>query len=77
PNDADVLGALGQAYSRAGNRPQALRLFRQALQADKGGNNSSKWQSLIKSNSYWLAIDEGDKALKAGNLALAQQKYQQ
>ncbi|HAT4998545.1 TPA: cellulose biosynthesis protein BcsC [Serratia marcescens] len=77
PNDAEVLGALGQAYSRAGNRPQALKLFRQALAADKNGYDSGKWQSLIKSTSYWLAIDEGDKALKAGNLALARQKYQQ
>ncbi len=77
PNDAEVLGALGQAYSRAGNRPQALKLFRQALAADKSGYGSGKWQSLIKSTGYWLAIDEGDKALKAGNLALARQKYQQ
>lgn len=77
PNDAEVLGALGQAYSRAGNRPQALKLFRQALAADTNGYDSGKWQSLIKSTSYWLAIDEGDKALKAGNLALARQKYQQ
>ena len=77
PNDAEVLGALGQAYSRAGDRPQALKLFRQALAADKNGYGSGKWQSLIKSTSYWLAIDEGDKALKPGNLALARQKYQQ
>lgn len=77
PNDAEVLGALGQAYSRASNRPQALKLFRQALAADTNGYDSGKWQSLIKSTSYWLAIDEGDKALKAGNLALARQKYQQ
>lgn len=77
PNDAEVLGALGQAYSRAGNRPQALKLFRQALAADKNGYDSGKWQSLIKSTGYWLAIDEGDKALKAGNLTLARQKYQQ
>lgn len=77
PNDAEVLGALGQAYSRAGNRPQALKLFRQALAADKNGYDSGKWQSLIKSTGYWLAIDEGDKALKAGNLSLARQKYQQ
>lgn len=72
-----MLGALGQAYSRAGNRPQALKLFRQALAADKNGYDSGKWQSLIKSTGYWLAIDEGDKALKAGNLTLARQKYQQ
>ncbi|CAI1067062.1 cellulose synthase complex outer membrane protein BcsC [Serratia ficaria] len=77
PNDGEVLGALGQAYSRAGNRPQALKLYRQALEADKDGYSSGKWRSLIKSTGYWLAIDEGDKALQAGNLALARQKYQQ
>ena len=64
-------GRARRAYSRAGNRPQALKLFRRALAADKNGYDSGKWQSLIKSTGYWLAIDEGDKALKAGNLTLA------
>ncbi|HEJ9095923.1 TPA: cellulose synthase complex outer membrane protein BcsC [Serratia odorifera] len=77
PDDPEVLGALGLAYARAGNRPRALTLFRQAQQADKNGYGASKWQSLINTNRYWLAIDEGDKALKANNLSLAQQKYQQ
>lgn len=76
PNDAEVLGALGLAYSRAGDRPQALRLFEQAAKVE-GNNNSDKWQSLIKSTRYWITVDEGDKALKANNLPLAQQKYQQ
>ncbi|TQI78196.1 tetratricopeptide repeat protein [Serratia fonticola] len=77
PNDAQVLGALGLAYSRAGNRQQALNLFQQAQKADKDNYDSGKWQSLIQSTRYWLAIDAGDKALKANNLPLAQQKYQQ
>ncbi|AHG20401.1 cellulose synthase [Chania multitudinisentens RB-25] len=77
PDDAQVLGALGLAYSRAGNRQKALSLFLQAQEADKNGYDSSKWQSLIKSSRYWLAIDGGDKALKANDLPLAQQKYQQ
>lgn len=75
PDDPEVLGALGLAYARAGNRAQAIALFRQAQQADKSGYDGGKWQSLIKTNSYWLAVAEGDRALKAGNLARAQQQY--
>ncbi|HDV6782693.1 TPA: cellulose biosynthesis protein BcsC [Yersinia enterocolitica] len=77
PNDPEILGALGLAYARAGDRAQALRLFEQAQKSDKDGLKSDKWASLIKTNRYWLLNDEGDKALKAGNTALAQQKYQQ
>ncbi|MFQ6260099.1 cellulose synthase complex outer membrane protein BcsC [Yersinia enterocolitica] len=77
PNDPEILGALGLAYARAGDRTQALRLFEQAQKSDKDGLKSDKWASLIKTNRYWLLNDEGDKALKTGNTALAQQKYQQ
>ncbi|HDM8432508.1 TPA: cellulose biosynthesis protein BcsC [Yersinia enterocolitica] len=77
PNDPEILGALGLAYARAGDRAQALQLFEQAQKSDKDGLKSDKWASLIKTNRYWLLNDEGDKALKTGNTALAQQKYQQ
>ncbi len=77
PNDPELLGALGLAYARSGDRAQALRLFEQAQKADKNGLNTDKWASLIKTNRYWLLNDEGDKALKVGDTALAQQKYQQ
>lgn len=77
PNDADVLGALGQAYARQDNRPKALEYFQRALKADSTGYDRDKWLSLIKSNQYWLAIQSGDKALKANQLDSAQQKYQQ
>ncbi|MFC0226083.1 cellulose synthase complex outer membrane protein BcsC [Serratia aquatilis] len=76
PDDAEVLGALGLAYSRAGNRQQALSLFKQAQKADKNNFDSDKWQSLINSTRYWLTIALGDSALKANNLPLAQQQYQ-
>ena len=76
PDDADVLGALGQAYSRAGNRQQALLFYQQAKKADVKGNNGNKLDSLIKTDSYWLEIEQGDKALKAQNLNLAGQHYQ-
>ncbi|HDL6959779.1 TPA: cellulose biosynthesis protein BcsC [Yersinia enterocolitica] len=77
PYDPEILGALGLAYARAGDRAQALRLFEQAQKSDKDGLKSDKWASLIKTNRYWLLNDEGDKALKTGNTVLAQQKYQQ
>lgn len=77
PNDAEVLGALGMAYARAGDRQKANSLFEQAKKADTNGLNSDKWTSLIKTNRYWLLVNEGDKILKAGNYAQAQQKYQQ
>ncbi|WP_367300181.1 cellulose synthase complex outer membrane protein BcsC [Hafnia alvei] len=77
PNDSDVLGALGQAYARQDNRAKALEYFQRALKADPTGYDRDKWISLIKSNQYWLAIQSGDKALKANQLDVAQQKYQQ
>ena len=77
PNDAEVLGAMGLAYSRAGNRQQALTMFQRAKAAETYGYNAGKWNSLIQTNSYWLKVDQGDKALKAGQLEQAEAAYQQ
>lgn len=75
PDDAEVLGALGLAYARAGQRQQAIDLFEQAQKADQNGFHGNKWRSLIDSNRYWLLINQGDKALQAHHLPLAQQLY--
>ena len=77
PNDAEVLGAMGLAYSRAGNRQQALTMFQRAKAAETDGYNAGKWNSLIQTNSYWLKIEQGDKALKAGQFDQAEVAYQQ
>ncbi|WP_405047813.1 cellulose biosynthesis protein BcsC [Rahnella sp. BIGb0603] len=77
PNDAEVLGAMGLAYSRAGNRQQALNLFERAKAAETDGYNSGKWTSLIQTNSYWLKISQGDNALKANRLEQAEAAYKQ
>ncbi|MCW2105704.1 UNVERIFIED_ORG: Flp pilus assembly protein TadD [Rahnella aquatilis] len=77
PDDAEVLGAMGLAYSRAGNRQQALTLFQRAKAAETDGYNAGKWNSLIRSNSYWLKIEQGDKALKTGLLDQAEAAYNQ
>lgn len=77
PNDAEVLGAMGLAYSRSGNRQQALAMFQRAKAAEQNGYNADKWNSLIQTNSYWLKIEQGDKALKAGQPEQAEAAYKQ
>lgn len=77
PNDPALLGAMGQALSRANNRAAAVDWFRKAVAADAEGVDIGKWQSLLQSNAYWLAIEKGDKALEAENLAEANQFYEQ
>ncbi|ACT11135.1 MULTISPECIES: cellulose synthase complex outer membrane protein BcsC [Pectobacterium] len=77
PNDPELIGAIGLVYLRAGDRAKALTQFQKALQADVNRLNSGKWEGLIQSTQYWTTIAEGDNALKANNLSLARQKYQQ
>ncbi|WP_247681399.1 cellulose synthase complex outer membrane protein BcsC [Pectobacterium versatile] len=77
PNDPELIGAVGLVYLRAGDRAKALTQFQKALQADTDRLNSGKWEGLIQSTQYWNTIAEGDNALKANNLPLARQKYQQ
>ncbi|MBJ3814272.1 cellulose biosynthesis protein BcsC [Shimwellia pseudoproteus] len=77
PSGSDRAGALGQVYSRQGNRAAAVRQFQKALALNPNGDGSSKWKSLLQTNRYWLLIDQGDRALKANNTALARQRYQQ
>ncbi len=75
--DADLVGALGVAYSRQGNRAGAVAQLQKALQIDPNNDSHSQWESLLKTNRYWLLIDQGDRALKANNTANARHRYQQ
>lgn len=74
PDDAELVGALGLAYSRSGDRQQAIGLFQRAQRLDP---NSGKWRSLIQTNRYWLLIEQGDRALKTNELAQAEKYYLQ
>lgn len=76
PDDPALLGAMGQAQSRAGNRASADLWFRRAVQADAQGADIDKWQSLLRSNQYWLLIAQGDKALAQGDTDAAEHLYQ-
>lgn len=76
-SDSEAVGALGQAYSQRGDRASAVAQFKKALAMDPQSGSRSKWESLLKVNSYWLAIQQGDAALKANNVDQAERLYQQ
>jgi len=75
PNDPELLGAIGQAYSRAGQHAQAINYLLRAQAADKEGTDGNKWRSLLQTNYYWMAIARGDDALKNGQLDAAELDY--
>ncbi|MCG8709563.1 cellulose biosynthesis protein BcsC [Brenneria sp. 4F2] len=77
PNDPELIGAIGVAYLRAGEREKALTQFQLALNADTNHLNSDKWERLIKSTRYWQLLNEGDKALKNNRPMVALLKYNQ
>ncbi|ADO46491.1 cellulose synthase complex outer membrane protein BcsC [[Enterobacter] lignolyticus] len=76
-NDSEAVGALGQAYSQRGDRARAVAQFEKAIAMDPQSPNRSKWDSLLKTNRYWLLIKQGDEALKANNPDQAQRYYSQ
>jgi len=75
PDDAELLGAMGQAQARAGHRAAAISWLQKAIQAGQASTQIGKWQSLLQTNRYWLAIDSGDAALKQGDLSGAERQY--
>lgn len=75
--DSDAVGALGQAYSQRGDRARAVAQLNKAIAMDPDSPNRGKWDSLLQTNRYWLLIKQGDNALKAGQLAQAQNYYAQ
>lgn len=77
PKDSEALGALGRAYSQKGDRANAVANLEKALALDPHSSNNDKWNSLLKVNRYWLAIQQGDAALKANNPDRAERLFQQ
>ncbi|MSI87839.1 tetratricopeptide repeat protein, partial [Escherichia coli] len=77
PNSGAILGALGQAYSQKGDRANAVANLEKALALRPHSSNNDKWNSLLKVNRYWLAIQQGDAALKANNPDQAERLFLQ
>jgi len=75
PNDAELMGAMGQTQARAGHRDAAVLWLERAVEAGKQSTLIGKWQSLLQTNRYWLAVEQGDKALAQHDVEGAEQHY--
>jgi len=75
PGDAELMGAMGQTQARAGHREAAILWLERAITAGQQSTLIGKWQSLLQTNRYWLAIEQGDKALAQHNPEGAERYY--
>lgn len=75
PDDAELMGAMGQTQARAGHRDAAILWLERAIKAGQQSTLIGKWQSLLQSNRYWLEIEQGDKALAQHDVEGAGQHY--
>lgn len=75
PDDAELMGAMGQTQARAGHRAVAILWLERAIKAGQQSTLVGKWQSLLQTNRYWLAIEQGDKALAQHDIKSAEQHY--
>lgn len=72
PKDGEAVGGMGMLRLRQGRHKEAKEYFEQA--AHLNGDNSKKWNSLIKVASFWQLMGEARDARKAGDFALAENK---
>lgn len=63
PDDPELIGALGQAYSRSNQRALAIAQFERVLRHPKV-TDKDKWTSLLATNRYWLLISQAEQAAK-------------
>ncbi|WP_375056619.1 cellulose synthase complex outer membrane protein BcsC [Zobellella sp. DQSA1] len=75
PGDAQLLGALGQAYGQQGDRDRAITLLEQAVRADPDSGERSKWLSLLQTHRYWKLIQQGNQAIEAQAFDEAEQLF--
>lgn len=75
PDDAELLGAMGQAQARVNHRASAISWLERAVKAGQQSTQLGKWQSLLQTNRYWLAIENGDQALAKKDIDRAEQYY--
>lgn len=77
PNDPQVIGALGTAYLRLGNRQLALHYFKRAKEAEPTDDTKSKWISLIAATEHWLLLQKASEALEQKQYQQAEKLYRQ
>ncbi|MEW7865974.1 cellulose synthase complex outer membrane protein BcsC [Aeromonas diversa] len=76
PGDVALIGALGQAYSRANQRALAIAQFERVLR-EPSLDDREKWQGLLDTNRYWLLLEQADGALARGDNPGAALRYRQ
>ena len=76
PDDPELMGALGQAYSRNNQRALAIAQFERLLR-HPDVTNKDKWTSLLATNRYWLLIDQAEQAAKRQQGEEARALYRQ
>jgi len=72
PQDTEVLGGLGMIRLKQGRHDAAIGYFEQALVAERGGNNTPQWQSLIGTAKFWKDIRLADDLLEENRLSEAE-----
>lgn len=77
PEDVELIGAVGLAYLRLGNRPQALRYFERAITTEPEADRKSRWISLANATRLWLVLSDASDAADQAQWDKAQQLYLQ
>lgn len=72
PKDGEAVGGMGLLRLRQGRHKEAKEYFEQA--AHLNGDNSKKWNSLIKVARFWQLLREARAARTAGDFALAENR---
>lgn len=63
PHDPDILGGLGMVYRNTDQPIEALKYFELGKKYDQNLLHTDRWNYLIKSSSYWVSLEYGDRAL--------------
>ena len=74
PGDPELMGALGQAYSRNDQRALAITQFERVLR-HPDVTDKDKWASLLATNRYWLLVNQGSQALAQQQWEAAATRY--
>lgn len=76
PDDPELMGALGQAYSRSNQRALAIAQFERVLR-HPDVTDKDKWASLLATNRYWLLISQAEQVAKQQQWERAVSLYRQ
>ena len=72
PRNPDALGGLGVVRLKQERFPEAEKLLSEAMRLS--GNR--KWAEALNSARFWQALDDGDAAAAAGDIAAARRFYE-